>query len=86
VTVVKLPRMLSETVNVGQSHSVAGDSVANALEDLFVRVPGLRNHVLDDSGEIRPHVSIFVDGVQADLGTDLSEDSEVRILHAVSGG
>lgn len=78
--------MLSETVNVGQSHSVVGDSVANALEDLFVRVPGLRNHVLDDSGEIRPHVSIFVDGAQADMGTDLREHSEVRILHAVSGG
>jgi len=86
VTVVKLPRMLSETVNVGQSHSVAGDSVASALEDLFVRVPGLRNHVLDDSGEIRPHVSVFVDGAQADMGTDLRDDSELRILHAVSGG
>lgn len=86
MTVVKLPRMLSETLRVGPAHTVSGDRVAFALDDLFATVPGLRNHVLDESGAIRPHVSVFVDGVQADMDTSLDGDSEIRILHAVSGG
>ncbi len=78
--------MLIETVGVGQLHDVDGRSVSEAMDDLFEREPGLRNHIVDESGAIRPHVSIFVDGVQADLGTDVGDDSEIRVLHAVSGG
>lgn len=83
---VRIPRMLSETVRTEASHSVSGSTVAEALERLFIRVPGLRNHILDEGGLIRRHVSVFVDGVQADLDTRLGDDSEIRVLHAVSGG
>lgn len=83
---VRLPRMLSETVNVEQTHLVEGETVEAALHDLFSKVPGLRHHIIDESGEIRPHVSVFVDGTQAALGTNLDEGSEIRVLHAVSGG
>lgn len=78
--------MLSETVGVGGRHEVTGETVREALNDLFDRAPGLRNHVLDESRVIRPHVSVFVNGEQADLETEVGPTSEVRILHAVSGG
>lgn len=83
---VRLPRMLSETVKTEASHEVVGVTVNEALADLFIRVPGLRNHIVDEAGSVRPHVSVFVDGVQADLDTPLQEGSEIRVLHAVSGG
>lgn len=85
-TRLRLPRMLAETVDVGHDHDVEGETVAAALEDLFSRFPGLRNHIVDETGRIRPHVSVFVDGVQADLPTGVPEGSEIRVLHAVSGG
>lgn len=78
--------MLSEATNTGLRHEVAGGTVGEALEELFQEKPGLRNHILDDAGEVRPHVSLFVDGVQSDLTTALGDSSEVRVLHAVSGG
>lgn len=83
---VRLPRMLSETVKTDVVHDVAGATVEEALTDLFAKVPGLRHHICEETGAIRPHVSVFVDGFQADLGTGLADGSEVRVLHAVSGG
>lgn len=83
---VRLPRMLSETVKTDVVHDVVGATVEEALTDLFAKVPGLRHHICEETGAIRPHVSVFVDGFQADLGTGLAEGSEVRVLHAVSGG
>jgi hypothetical protein len=35
---------------------------------------------------VRPHVSLFVDGTQSELATTIDDRSEIRILHAVSGG
>lgn len=83
---IKLPRMLWETINTEPVHEVEGATVAEALDDLFVRVPGLRGHIVEETGAVRPHVSIFVDGLQADLDTGVGDGSELRILHAVSGG
>ena len=83
---VRLPRMLSETVQTDLIHEVAGTTVEEALEDLFANVPGLRHHICEESGAIRPHVSGFVDGLQAEVGTRLRDGSELRVLHAVSGG
>lgn len=78
--------MLAGAVNTQLRHSIEGEDVMTALEYLFHAEPGLRNHILDQDGAIRPHVSIFVDGVQADLQTAVGDVSEIRILHAVSGG
>lgn len=78
--------MLSDAANTPTRLEVDGPTVDDALADLFQHKPGLRNHILDETGEIRPHVSVFVDGVQADLVTSVGDKSEIRILHAVSGG
>jgi sulfur-carrier protein len=86
MTTVRLPRLLSETAGVDPIHEVSGESVVSALDDLFGRLPGLSNHILDEDRRIRPHVSVFVDGVQADLDTGIQPESEIRVLHAVSGG
>ncbi|MFZ0012765.1 MAG: MoaD/ThiS family protein [Acidimicrobiia bacterium] len=83
---VRLPRILSDAANTDTRLQVDGDTVESSLSDLFRREPGLRNHLLDESGAIRPHVSIFVDGSQAALDTDVRDGSEIRVLHAVSGG
>lgn len=83
---VRLPRMLSDAMNSDTRVEAEGPTVSAAFADLFQRQPGLRNHILDELGEIRPHVSVFVNGSQADLDTEVAEGSEIRVLHAVSGG
>lgn len=83
---LRLPRMLTHSVRGGLVHQVSGGSVRDALDDLIRMEPGLGGHLLDEAGEIRPHVSLFVDGLQAGLDTPLRDGANIRILHAVSGG
>ena len=83
---LRLPRMLSDAANAPTTQTVEGHTVRAVLDEMFRSRPGLRNHIIDDSGEIRPHVSVFVNGRQAALSTEVGDGAEVRILHAVSGG
>jgi molybdopterin synthase sulfur carrier subunit len=83
---IKLPRMLAETVKTEMVYKVEGVTLAGALDDLFAQAPGLRHHIVDERGAIRPHVSLFVDGAQADLETTINDGADIRVLHAVSGG
>ena len=63
--------------------------VADALESLWKIHPALRDRVLNEQGEIRQHVNIFVgnDDVKhlKGLATPLNSD-ELHIFNAVSGG
>ncbi len=83
---VRLPRVLTPAVREGLVHQVQGVSVSEALDDLFVAEPGLRGHLLDDEGNVRPHVLIFVNQVRAGLATPIPDGAEIQVLQAVSGG
>ena len=65
-------------------------TVGAALERLWNEHAGLRDRVLNEMGEVRPHVNVFVDSqtVRRDqvLQTGLSGDAEICIMPAVSGG
>lgn len=64
-------------------------SVGDALDTLWKLHPALRDRVLNEQGEIRQHVNVFVgsDDVKRldGLGTKLRSD-EIHIFNAVSGG
>ena len=68
----------------------AGMTVAEAIEVLARQHPGIRDRVLDEQGELRRHVNIFVDGENArfigGLAAPVKEDSEMWIHPALSGG
>lgn len=65
-------------------------SVADALSLLWDDCPGVRDRVVTELGEVRPHVNIFVDGESirytGGLGAAVREGAEIVILPAVSGG
>lgn len=60
------------------------------LDEVDTAFPGLKNYVLDERGSLRKHVNIFVNGsLIADkekLSDPISEDCEVYIMQALSGG
>jgi sulfur-carrier protein len=65
-------------------------TVREALESLWRTHPALRDRILDEQGEVRPHVNIFV-GEEAirfadGLATKVPESAEILIVPAVSGG
>jgi molybdopterin synthase sulfur carrier subunit len=65
-------------------------TVGKALDYLWEEHAGLRDRVLNELGEIRPHVNVFVNSqiVRRDqvLKTPMSGNNEVCIMPAVSGG
>lgn len=65
-------------------------SVGAALNELWERHLGLRDRVLNEQGQLRQHVNIFVDNENIRrrelLNTSLTADSEITILPSVSGG
>ena len=55
--------------------------------DLDHRYPGMRFRVIDEQGQIRPHIKFFVNGAQVrSLADPLAEADEVLIVCALSGG
>ncbi len=65
-------------------------TAGEALDALWTLHPGVRDRVVTEQGELRPHVNVFV-GEESirytgGLDTPLSSDSELHIIPAVSGG
>jgi sulfur-carrier protein len=65
-------------------------TVAEALDRLWSEHGGLRDRVLNELGEVRPHVNVFVNSQTVlrnqVLQTRMEGDSEICIMPAVSGG
>jgi molybdopterin converting factor small subunit len=69
---------------------VSGNSVIAALEAVFADIPKLRSYILDDQGQLRKHVVIFIDGQmiidRAGLSDTVEAASEIYVMQALSGG
>jgi molybdopterin converting factor small subunit len=61
-------------------------TVAEAIEGLNERWPGMGDRIRDTRPAIRRHINIFVDGRRARLETPLAPGAEVFVLTAISGG
>lgn len=65
-------------------------TVAEALQELWKLHIGLRDRVVNEQGQLRMHVNIFVDGENIRrkqlLDTPVSDRTEITILPSVSGG
>lgn len=65
-------------------------TVAEALQELWKLHIGLRDRVVNEQGQLRMHVNIFVDGENIRrkqlLDTPVSDRAEITILPSVSGG
>jgi molybdopterin synthase sulfur carrier subunit len=86
VTVI-LPRMLADLVGGDLEMEVAGDTLQSALDDLLLRRPGLKLHLLDESGALRRHILCFYnDTYTRELDVAVRPGDTITILHSVSGG
>ena len=65
---------------------LSASTVAEMIEALDARWPGMRDRICDSSPAIRRHMNIFVDGTRAGLETRLAPGADVFILTAISGG
>jgi molybdopterin synthase sulfur carrier subunit len=92
VITIELPSALGAFVN-GKTAVVVDEPVAtvrDALNALGKQSPGALDRVMDERGEVRQHVNVFVNDENirfADgLRTPVPEKSTITVLAAISGG
>jgi molybdopterin synthase sulfur carrier subunit len=70
--------------------AVEGADVRSAIDALERRHPGFRDRLLDDSGQPRQFVNLYLNDEDIRLGPGLdaavSESDEISIIPAVAGG
>ena len=74
------------TLHLDAPAATAGE----ALAALWRQYPGLRDRIVNERGEVRQHVNVFIgdDNIKQHegLATPVQPDSEITIVPAVSGG
>lgn len=70
--------------------AVAGGTVREVLDAVFAGNPQARGYVLDEQGELRKHMAVFLDGkmilYRARLSDPVQPDSKLYVMQALSGG
>ncbi|OGS50206.1 MAG: hypothetical protein A3K65_09780 [Euryarchaeota archaeon RBG_16_68_12] len=87
---VMLPRALSEFAGGQESVELGGRTLADAIQGLNARFPGLGYRILDDQGRMRRYVLVFVNedpvGHLDPQAVPLKDGDTVHILPSVAGG
>ena len=69
----------------------AGATVADLLDAVLARHPEMKTDLLDENGDLFPHVHLFVNGQDAPLleqalETPIASDDEIDLFPATGGG
>lgn len=73
-----------------EAEQIEGANVSEVLQNLEKIHPGICDYIVDEQGELRKHVNIFVDGEliqdREKLQDAVGEKDELFIFQALSGG
>ena len=87
---VKIPTQLRTLTDGRDRVEADGASIEQVIAALDRSHPGLQKRVLDDSGQLRRFVNVYVNGEDVrflqGLETEVPEKAEVSIIPAVAGG
>lgn len=84
---VSIPSPLRSYTDERAEVEAGGADLAGLFEDLDRRFPGIRFRVIDETGRLRRHIKVFVNGVpEEDLTRALTAADQVFVVAALSGG
>ncbi len=87
---VRIPTILRTYTGGASEVEASGATLAEVLDDLEANHSGIRARVLDDNGELRRFVNVYVgnDDVRFldGLGSATPDGTQVSIIPAVAGG
>jgi len=87
---VRIPTPLRSLAKGNADVQAKGDTIGDVIGDLDHQFPGLRERLLDEAGELRRFINIYVN--QEDIrfldnkATKLKDGDEVAIVPAIAGG
>jgi molybdopterin synthase sulfur carrier subunit len=87
---VRIPTILRTYTEGASEVSVDGSTLGDVIQDLDTRHAGIAARVLDDSGQLRRFVNVYVDDDDVrfldGLATVVRDGATVSIIPAVAGG
>jgi molybdopterin synthase sulfur carrier subunit len=87
---VRIPTPLRNLTGNDATAQVEGANVGDVIKALDAKYPGIGERVLDDEGQVRRFVNVFVDDedirFQQGLQTPVRDGATVSIIPAVAGG
>ena len=88
--VVHTASFLTSAFPLPKECKVPGKTVAEVLQNMEKEHPGMSRYLLDDQGALRIHVNIFLGNQllqdRQKLSDTVSEDTEIYLMQALSGG
>jgi len=87
---VRVPTPLRRFTGGHDEVAAEGDSIRAVIDDLEQRHPGMRERLLDDNGELRRFVNIYLNGDDIrflnQLTSQVKDGDEISIVPAIAGG
>jgi molybdopterin synthase sulfur carrier subunit len=87
---VRVPTPLRRFTAGNGEVDAAGASLKDVINDLESRHPGMRDRLLDEKGEIRRFVNIYVNGDDVrfldQLNSAVKDGDDISIVPAIAGG
>ncbi len=89
MTTVRIPPVLREETGGSRSVEVSGSTVSEALADLFIKHPALRDRVTTD-GQLSEFINVYVNDrdvrYREGLETPVGAGDTIILLPAMAGG
>jgi molybdopterin synthase sulfur carrier subunit len=84
---VLIPSQLRSYTRGAPEVAGRGRTLEELTRNLDAEYPGFRNRIIDEQDRVRRHIRIFVGGEEErDLFRALTDDDEVQIVGALTGG
>ncbi len=88
--VVRIPGPLRKLTNGESQAEVEAGNVQETIDALETQFPGMKERLLDESGDLRYFVNVYLNGEDVrflqDLATATKAGDELSIVPAVAGG
>jgi sulfur-carrier protein len=83
---VRLRGPLKRLAGDRAEHAVDGASVGELLAAIEHAHPAAKGWILDESGTLRRHINVFVNGELGGQDTRVGAEDRIDVLPAISGG
>jgi molybdopterin synthase sulfur carrier subunit len=86
MALVRLREPLTRLAGGRSEHAIEGTSVGELLRELERAHPAAKGWILDERGELRQHLHVFVNGAPSAQGAHVEADDRIDVVPAISGG
>ena len=86
MALVRLRGPLKRLAGDRSEHTIDAASVGELLAAIESAHPAAKGWILDESGMLRRHINVFVNGELGGQDTEVEAEDRIDVLPAISGG